>query len=766
MFIKLLCILFPLLINGANENLLCIAEQPLLTQDTNRTFMSSVDYSNVPAIQKNDYLNKIYNGITQVKEKNKLYFSSTEAIINFVEHGNFIKNNILIAIISKIRYIGKCFPYSNNSNKSAHNNLIPEDNFIKSVLKKIEKRFLNEIDDDHLLKFFNQITFFADAKNNDLKLILDIQNNETQIKKNNPQEKLFCIVDATDLEREDISFVACITNNKYDDEKKIKQNISDLITKNKKLGFYSTASIIAFIKLGLPNKPPKVYLKNLIYKIEKCPPYNDNNQYIFNIQPGDTLIEFILEKIEKIFSNITLSAVDFDENIEFYEEDSVKKVRLKKHDHATIEIQNLQTKTTITNSSLFQNEKTVHHSDDNDIYLRIGIDNDNECNNMLSFNYFQETNTEKFKTYITTIESLKKSLAKKSAPVFFKNITAIHNFIYYIIDSFFPHDEYEENLDSVKNKLETIIIRLSKDSLYRNQSDQTDLDIKNDDDLIKYLLKNIEDFIFKKIDAITVITNLNNIKTNESTNSFKIHYTKSFFTIFDEFQDQRYDDRRNIIYHYNYIANISNSKTKQKIFDEINTFHNEIKKNKKIFFKNLNAIKNYIHCTIGHDNQNDLNKREMLFEICDALSQRPPYNTQRYQFKPEDSEIIELLEILEKIHNKELKEDEFKSYYERIIKKESISPKTNNHYNASTDNSKKPNNYEQMKTKNPEKNTPVSNTISAPENKKSSSENKNPSLKKSSIIKYLFGLTVCAASLIYLYKFFNPYILKRIYQPS
>lgn len=444
------------------------------------------------------------------------------------------------------------------------------------------------------------------------------------------QEKGFLIVDSVD-QKENISLVwyqIPTASNQMSDKQRITNNIHDYKKNKKKLGFMNIGSITNFIEYGLEDKPPKRYLTKLIQRIEECHPYNNHATSIYNLTHGDSLIEFILEKLEKIFSDETVLALDFDQNIEFYQENSVKKVRLKKHDHATIEIQD----------SLKQEEK-----------------------------------------------------------------------------------------ESVPPKTNTL---------------------------------------------------------------FKI-------------KDKNSAEINTVSYDY-FFNDISNSFTQSNIEKNIINRKKDINNEVPIFFTTLNAIKNYIYFTIGYDNNNHLKTRKKLFKICETLSKMSPYNTPKYEFKPEDREIIDLLEILEKIHNKSLKEIELEEYHKQIknaakpispvVKDNELeipatrNPDTNNKELGSDkltqtnkdqqienplknqSNSINPlqnsNNSEENKIKKEQKNTTVNNTISMTEETEPSDGNKNPSLKKSSIIKYLFGLTVCATSLICLYKLFNPYILKRIYQPS
>ncbi len=450
------------------------------------------------------------------------------------------------------------------------------------------------------------------------------------------QEKRFLIVDSVD-QKEDISLVwyqIRTASNQMSDKQRITNNIHDYKKNKQKLGFINIESITNFIEYGLEDKPPKRYLTTLIQRIQECHPYNNYSKVIYNLTHGDTLIEFILEKLEKIVDNKVILAKDFDENIEFYTDNSIKKVRLKKNDHATIDTQN----------------------------------------------------------------SLKKE-AKESTPP----------------------------------KTNTLFKIKDKDSIKFN------------------------------------------------------------------------------IVSYGYFFNdVNNSFTQANIGKNIKNIKKTIENKEPIFFTNFNAIKNYIYFTIGYDNFNHLETRKKLFDICNTLSQTPPYNTKIYQFKPDDREIIDLLDILEKIHNGNLKANELESYCKEItdsaksssitqdnaikIPQEKKDPALSNPQQSvdlrqNSNNSHMPinNDHQKNNSKNPTRDNTnnlsnstnpqeieiqssrkviANNTTSDTKNENLSSNNKNPSLKKSSIIKYLFGLTLCAASLVCLYTFFNPHILQKIYQSS
>lgn len=447
------------------------------------------------------------------------------------------------------------------------------------------------------------------------------------------QEKGFCIVDVIDPTRQDISYVYYNTKDDINqisfNQQRIKKNIDDYKKNRQKLGFMNIESITNFIEFGLEEKAPKIYLQTIIKRIEECHPYNNYVTSICNLTPGDPLIEFILEKLEKIVDNKVILAKDFDENIEFYTDNSIKKVRLKKNDHATIDTQN----------SLKKEEKESTPPKTNTLFKI--KDKDSIKFNIVSYGYFFND-----------------------------------------VDNYFTQANIEKNIKNIKKTIEN---------------------------------------------------------------------------------------------------------------------------KEPIFFTNFNAIKNYIYFTIKYDNSNHLETRKKLFDICDTLSKTPPYNTKNYQFKPDDREIIDLLDILEKIHNGNLKANELESYFKKITDSAESSSNTqdnaikitqerkdlalnnsqqsvdlfanpnnsdmpinddnqsNNQINCynSINNLKNSDNTQKIKIQSSPQVT-ANNTTSNTKNENLPSNNK----KKSSIIKYLFGLTLCAASLVCLYTFFNPHILKRIYQSS
>lgn len=158
--------------------------------------------------------------------------------------------------------------------------------------------------------------------------------------------------------------------------------------------------------------------------------------------------------------------------------------------------------------------------------------------------------------------------------------------------------------------------------------------------------------------------------------------------------------------------------------DETEKIIQKLKSGETIFFTNLNAIKNYIYFNIGYTDNHDLNKRQMLFDFCNRLSQRPPYNYAHYIFKPEDREIIDLLEILEKIYNNTLTNDEdLKLDLDKITNQKSDviieenniqTPQTQINSNQKEED---PLNPQKIKKQNSQTNTTLNNTNSGTEKK-------------------------------------------------
>ena len=156
----------------------------------------------------------------------------------------------------------------------------------------------------------------------------------------NCQEKLLLIRDPKQKKAEPLTILVGTLIEELIDEKskanfleRIKKQLNQLKQNHTKIYFDHTDGIINFIRYAKIEPPKK--LEYMIKKIQKHDPYITREYHINDIEPGDTLIEFILEKLEAMFFEKIDNAQlikDFNNNIIFYEKNFVKKVKLKGND--------------------------------------------------------------------------------------------------------------------------------------------------------------------------------------------------------------------------------------------------------------------------------------------------------------------------------------------------------------------------------------------------------------------------------------------------